>query len=49
MQVTQSKALTVNGHQVPVKNLDKLFWPEEGISKGQIMEYYIKPALSAVT
>ncbi|HEY8343916.1 MAG TPA: non-homologous end-joining DNA ligase [Bacillota bacterium] len=42
MQVTQSKTLTVNGHQVPVKNLEKLFWPKERITKGQIMEYYIK-------
>jgi len=42
MPATLTKTLTVNGHEVPVKNLEKLFWPEEGISKGQVMEYYIK-------
>jgi len=39
---TTTQTLTVNGHDIPVKNLDKPFWPEEGITKGDIMEYYIK-------
>lgn len=42
MPTTLTQTLKINDHEVPVKNLDKLFWPEEGISKGQIMEYYIK-------
>lgn len=39
---SERQTLTINGHKVPVKNLDKLFWPEEGITKAEIMEYYIK-------
>lgn len=42
MSYTITQTLTVNGHDIPVKNLDKPFWPEEGITKGHIMEYYIK-------
>ncbi|HOP73553.1 MAG TPA: non-homologous end-joining DNA ligase [Bacillota bacterium] len=32
--------LTINSHHVPVKNLDKVFWPEDGFTKGDIMRYY---------
>jgi bifunctional non-homologous end joining protein LigD len=39
---TRSQELMINGHSIPVKNLDKIFWPEDGYTKGQIMEYYIK-------
>ncbi|HBR28206.1 MAG TPA: hypothetical protein DD789_02080 [Firmicutes bacterium] len=42
LPTTLSQELTINGHSIPVKNLDKTFWPEEGYTKGQIMEYYIK-------
>lgn len=35
------QVLKINDHEVPVSNLDKPFWPEDGIVKGEIMEYYI--------
>lgn len=31
----------INRHHVPVKNLDKVFWPDEGYTKGDIINYYI--------
>lgn len=34
--------LRINNHEVPVSNLDKLFWPEDKITKGEVMEYYIR-------
>ncbi len=27
-------------HDVKLSNLDKLFWPDEGITKGELVEYY---------
>ena len=41
MPTALSQQLVVNGHQIPVKNLTKTFWPTEGFTKGDIMEYYI--------
>jgi bifunctional non-homologous end joining protein LigD len=39
--------LEINRHRIPVKNLDKVFWPEEGYTKADIMHYYsqVWPAL----
>jgi bifunctional non-homologous end joining protein LigD len=28
------------GHEVKLSNLDKLFWPDEGITKGDLIDYY---------
>ena len=42
MPATTIETLTINGRRLTLKNLDKPFWPEEGITKGDIMEYYIK-------
>ena len=42
MSTTTIETLTINGHRLTLKNLDKPFWPEEGITKGDIAEYYIK-------
>ena len=30
----------VQGREVRLSNLDKVFWPEEGITKGQLIQYY---------
>ncbi len=35
-------ALKVNGKTVPVSNLDKVFYPEPGFTKGQVIDYYIR-------
>lgn len=34
--------LDVQGHKVRVSNLDKVFWPKTGTTKGQMLDYYIK-------
>lgn len=34
--------LNVQGEDVRVSNLDKVFWPQTGTTKGQMLEYYIK-------
>lgn len=36
--------LTVEGKEVSVTNLDKVWWPEEGITKGDVINYYIEIA-----
>ncbi len=35
-----SATLTVDGREVRLTNLDKPFWPEEGITKGHLIQYY---------
>ncbi|MGE5581666.1 MAG: non-homologous end-joining DNA ligase [Bacillota bacterium] len=32
--------IRLNNHTVPVKNLAKVYWPDEGITKGDLMKYY---------
>jgi bifunctional non-homologous end joining protein LigD len=36
-----------DGHEVKLSNLDKPFWPDEGITKGDLIDYYraVAPAL----
>ena len=36
--------LKVNGYDVPISNLDKVYWPEEGITKYDLIDYYLKIA-----
>ncbi len=31
---------TVDGHAVTLTNVDKVYWPEEGYTKGDMLEYY---------
>jgi bifunctional non-homologous end joining protein LigD len=37
----------VGGHEIALTNLDKLFWPEHGLTKGDLLEFYrdIAPTL----
>ena len=37
----------VGGREVVVSNLDKLFWPDQGLTKGDLLEFYrdIAPVL----
>ncbi|MEW6468901.1 MAG: DNA ligase D [Bacteroidota bacterium] len=37
-------SIRVSRIEVPVTNLDKVFWPEEGITKGDVINYYISIA-----
>jgi bifunctional non-homologous end joining protein LigD len=37
---TGSVTLSVNAREVHLTNLDKLFWPERGITKGNLIQYY---------
>src|SRR6267142_5789829 len=39
---TNRITLDVQGRQVPVSNLDKVFYPETGFTKGQVIDYYIR-------
>jgi bifunctional non-homologous end joining protein LigD len=32
--------IDVNGKAVPLTNLSKVFWPDEGITKGDLIQYY---------
>ncbi|MCC6484500.1 MAG: non-homologous end-joining DNA ligase [Armatimonadetes bacterium] len=32
--------LKVDGNSVSLTNLDKIYWPQEGISKGELLKYY---------
>jgi bifunctional non-homologous end joining protein LigD len=38
----RGSSLTINGKTVPVSNLDKVFYPETGFTKGQVIDYYIR-------
>lgn len=35
-----AKILKVDGNEVKVSNPNKVYWPNEGITKGQVVEYY---------
>jgi bifunctional non-homologous end joining protein LigD len=34
------KSLSVNGKKLTLTNLDKIYWPDEGITKGDMINYY---------
>lgn len=38
--VMDDNTLKVGGHKVTVTNIDKIYWPEEGYSKGDLLNYY---------
>jgi bifunctional non-homologous end joining protein LigD len=37
-----NKVLSVNGHEVKLTNQQKVYWPKEGITKGEVLNYYNK-------
>lgn len=43
-KVPKTETLEINGFDVPVSNLDKIYWPEEKINKFQLISYYIEIA-----
>jgi bifunctional non-homologous end joining protein LigD len=38
--ISTEKEITANSHKISLSNLDKIFFPESGITKGEILEYY---------
>jgi bifunctional non-homologous end joining protein LigD len=40
----EDKTVKISGHEVMLTNLNKVFWPEEGYTKGDVIEYYRKIA-----
>jgi bifunctional non-homologous end joining protein LigD len=38
----EQRQLEINGVQVGVSNLDKIFYPKTGFTKGQVIDYYVK-------
>jgi bifunctional non-homologous end joining protein LigD len=40
--MANSATLEIAGRQVSVTNLDKIFYPKSGFTKGQVIDYYIK-------
>lgn len=34
--------LPINGHKVRVTNLEKVYWPDDGYTKGDLIKYYIE-------
>src|SRR5215510_15866186 len=39
---SERSALEVQGKTVPVSNLNKIYYPEVGFTKGQVIDYYIR-------
>lgn len=39
---SSNKTLSVNGHDVKLTNQQKVYWPKEGITKGEVINYYNK-------
>lgn len=37
-----SKTIKIDSHRIEISNLDKVFYPKAGVSKGNVIEYYEK-------
>ena len=42
--MAKGATLNVEGKEVPVSNLDKIYYPKAGFTKGEMLAYYIKIA-----
>jgi len=42
--LNSKEILTVDGLPVPISNLDKIYWPESGMTKFELIDYYIQIA-----
>jgi bifunctional non-homologous end joining protein LigD len=42
--MTKNKTLDIGGKSIPVSNLDKIYYPKAGFTKGEMIAYYIKIA-----
>ncbi|MEX0608102.1 MAG: DNA ligase D [Balneolaceae bacterium] len=43
-KIKGSNVLEIEGISVPVTNLDKVYWPDEGYTKYDLIDYYVKMA-----
>ena len=39
---TVSETITIDGFQVPISNIDKLYFPESGLTKYDLIDYYLQ-------
>ena len=42
--MTSSQEVTIRGKRLTLSNLDKVFYPKAGFSKGQVLDYYLRVA-----
>jgi bifunctional non-homologous end joining protein LigD len=40
----KEKEVSIGGHMLKLSNLNKVFWPEEGYTKGDVIDYYRRVA-----
>src|SRR5947209_6919889 len=40
--MTARTEIILSGKRIPLSNLDKVFYPELGFTKGQVIDYYIQ-------
>jgi len=40
--MVKKSQLEINGLKLEVSNLDKVFYPKTGFTKGQVIDFYIK-------
>ena len=40
----KDQIITLDGHNVSLTNLDKIYWPKEGFRKGDMVNYYLRMA-----
>lgn len=38
------RVVQLDGHEIKLTNLQKIYWPKEGFSKGEMVNYYLKMA-----
>ena len=38
----KGKQITLNRHKISLTSLDKLYWPDEGYTKGDLIQYYLQ-------
>jgi bifunctional non-homologous end joining protein LigD len=43
-RATTSTRATIGGREISISNLDKVFYPQNGFTKGQLIDYYVRIA-----
>lgn len=46
--MTNDQSISIGGHEIELSNLDKTFFPESGITKGDLIDYYERIAATAL-